>query len=96
MRWIDQPLPAKGLVYPKTDERPPFMMWGEIKRRIRAGADADLLWKCLYLNRDDIDALLGYVRTKHAPAWVYPMLATAADTGARRIELIRACGKTLT
>lgn len=90
MRWIDQPFPAKGLVYPKTDEKLPFMTWEEIKRRIRAGADADLLWECLYLNTKEIEALLNHVRAKHAPAWVYPMLTTAAYTGARRSELIRA------
>jgi hypothetical protein len=37
MRWVDQPFPAKGLVYPKCDEKLPFMTWGEIKRRLKAG-----------------------------------------------------------
>lgn len=90
MRWIDQPFPAKGLVYPKTDEKLPFMTWDEIKRRIRAGAEADLLWECLYLNTKEIEALLAHVQCKRGPTWVYPMLATAAYTGARRSELIRA------
>ena len=90
MRWVDQPFPAKGLVYPKTDEKPPFMTWGEIKRRIRAGADAELLWECLYLDRKEIEGLLSHAQTKQGPEWVYPMLATAAYTGARRSELIRA------
>jgi integrase len=90
MQWIDKPFPVKGLVYPKSDEKPPFMTWGEIKRRIRAGGDAELLWECLYLDRKEIEALLSYVRTTSAPDWVYPMLTTAAYTGARRSELIRA------
>ena len=90
MQWVNQPFPAKGLVYPKTDEKLPFMTWGEIKRRLRAAADADLLWECLYLNTKEIEELLAYVRAKRAPDWVYPMLATAAYTGARCSELIRA------
>jgi len=90
MRWVDQPFPAKGLVYPKSDEKLPFMTWSEIKRRIRSGADADLLWECLYLDTNQIAELLSYVQTRDAPDWVYPMLATAAYTGARRSELIRA------
>ncbi len=90
MRWVDQQFPAEGLVYPKTDEKLPFMTWGEIKQRIRAGAESDSLWECLYLNTKEIEQLLTYVRGKCAPNWVYPMLATAAYTGARRSELIRA------
>ena len=92
MRWIDQPFPVKGLVYPKSDEKPPFMTWSEIKRRTRAGADAELLWECLYLDRKEIEALLSYAVTKPAPDWVYPMLATAAY-GIRMVLCYQALGQ---
>lgn len=90
MKWVDQPFPSKGLVYPKTDEKLPFMTTAEIKRRIKAGGDEALLWECLYLDTRELKALLAHVRGRKAPAWVYPMVATAAYTGARRSELIRA------
>ncbi len=90
MKWVDQPFPSNGLVYPKTDEKLPFMTTAEIKRRIKAGADEASLWECLYLDAKEIKALLAHVKARRAPGWVYPMVATAAHTGARRSELIRA------
>jgi hypothetical protein len=54
MRWIAQPFPTKGLVYAKTVEKLPFRTWAEIKRRIRAGADAELLWARLCLDMKEI------------------------------------------
>jgi hypothetical protein len=41
--------PSGGLVYPKGEEKLPFMTWAEIERRIKAGGDAEELWECLYL-----------------------------------------------
>jgi integrase len=90
MKWVDQPFPSSGLVYPKTDEKLPFMTTAEIKRRVRAGGDEASLWECLYLDAKEIKALLAHVKSRRAPAWVYPMVAAAAYTGARRSELIRA------
>ncbi len=90
MKWVEQPFPSSGLVYPKTDEKLPFMTTAEIKRRIRAGADEGALWECLYLDAKEIRSLLTHVKARKAPAWVYPMLASAAYTGARRSELVRA------
>jgi integrase len=85
--------PSKGLVYPKADELPPFMTWPEIERkrtlgRLSAGEEADL-WDCLYLRKEEIEQLLTYAREKSTAPWLYPMLATAAYTGARRSELLR-------
>jgi integrase len=82
--------PSAGLVYAKTAEKLPFMGWKEIERRVKAGGDADLLWECLYLDASQVTKMLADVKAKKAPAWVYPMLATAAHTGMRRSELIRA------
>jgi integrase len=90
MKWVDGTFPCKGLVYPKTDEKLPFMTWEEIERRVNAGGDADTLWECLYLNADQIAAMLNDVKDRALPDWIYPMLVMAAHTGARRSELIRA------
>lgn len=90
MKWVDQPFPSAGLVYPKTDEKLPFMNWQEIERRIKAAGDADQLWECLYLQDKEIAELLNYVKTKKAQPWVYPAVVMAAHTGARKSEIIRA------
>jgi integrase len=82
--------PGKGLVYPKDKEKLPFMTWKEIERRIGAGGDPQELWECLYVTVLELDELLGYVKTKTAPDWVYPLLLFAAHTGTRRSEMIRA------
>ncbi len=90
MQWVDRPFPSSGLVYPKTEEKLPFMTWAEIKRRVNAGSNAVDLWECLYLDTIQISELLSYVKAKRAPHWVYPMMVMAAHTGARRSEMIRA------
>lgn len=82
--------PNKGLRYPKTDEKPPFMTMDEIQRRVAAGGDPDELWECLYLRAEEIAELLAYVKAKDTLPWVYPMFCFAAHTGARRSEIIRA------
>ena len=82
--------PSAGLVYAKIDEKLPFMTWAEIERRIAAGGDPDKLWETLYLDVKQIAALLKYVRSTKPPPWVHPMVVTAAHTGMRRSEMIRA------
>jgi len=85
--------PNKGLKFPKLDEKPPFQTWAEIERRIEKGGltknqIADL-WDCLYLRTEEIAELLESVE-KHATApWLYPVVAAAGHTGARRSELLR-------
>ena len=37
--------PNRGLRYPKSDEKPPFMTMAEIERQIAGGEDADTLWE---------------------------------------------------
>jgi integrase len=85
--------PNKGLKFPKLDEKPPFQTWEEIDRRIAMGGlnedqIADL-WDCLYLQTSEISELLAYVKEHETMSWVYPLVATAAHTGARRSELLR-------
>jgi hypothetical protein len=67
MKLVEKPFPSAGLVYPKTDEKLPFMTWTEIKRRIKAGGDPDTLWECLFLDTVQIAELLAHVKTKKAP-----------------------------
>src|SRR5262249_54780490 len=90
---IHGPFHSKGLVYPKHDEKPPFMTWAEIERKIAAGglseAEQAALWDCLFLTLPEIEQLLEHVRQHSAPGWVYPLFAFAAHTGARRSEVIR-------
>jgi integrase len=90
MKWVDGVFPCKGLVYPKIDEKLPFMTWDEIERRIKAGGDADKLWECLYLDTAQVAEMLADVKAWELPAWIYAMMVMAAHTGARRSELIRA------
>jgi integrase len=79
--------PSKGLVYPKADEKPPFMTWQEIERRMTTGQEG--LWGCLYLTRPELDELLAYVKEHAAHGFLHPMFCFAAHTGARRSEMLR-------
>ena len=73
--------PSKGRIYPKTDEKLPFMTWEEIERRIeRNSLDKEAqkeLWECLYLRKEQIDDFLEDVRTNTTQPWVYPLVCTA-------------------
>lgn len=85
--------PNKGLKFPKLDEKPPFQTWGEIEKRISIGGltkdqIADL-WDCLYLRTEEIAELLAYIREHATMPWLYPLVTSAAHTGARRSELLR-------
>ena len=71
MGYVQHDFPGAGLVYPKGDEKLPFMTWTEIERRIAAGGDLDELWECLYLRDHEIEEFLDFVQSRRAPAWVY-------------------------
>ena len=90
MGYTQDEFPGAGLVYPKGEEKLPFMTWTEIERRIAAGGDPEKLWECLYLREAEIAKFLDFVQQRKAPAWVYPMCVMAAHTGARRSEMLRA------
>lgn len=85
--------PNKGLVYPKTDELPPYQTREEIQRQAAAAGMTqeriDELWDALYLRPDEIAELLEHVRTNARHLWIYPLACMAGHTGARRSELIR-------
>ena len=85
--------PRKGLRLTKSTEQPPFQTWEEIEDQINCGQipenrQADL-WACLYLDRDQINELLTFVKKNAYQPFIYPMFVLAAHTGARRSELLR-------
>ena len=86
--------PNKGLKLPKIAEKPSFQTFEAITRQIKsAGVDAVTaagLWECVYLSREEIDALLDHIESASLQPFVYPMFAMAAHTGARRSEILRA------
>lgn len=86
--------PVDHVIYPKRDEKPPFMTMIEIKRVIdRGGLSAEQqseLWESLYLTREEVNRLLGHVAQQEKEPFVYPMFVLVAHTGMRRSELLRA------
>ncbi|MFL5341217.1 MAG: tyrosine-type recombinase/integrase, partial [Gemmataceae bacterium] len=90
MGMVEGDFPGAGLVYPKGEEKLPFMTWAQIEHRVAAGGDPDELWECLYLTEPEIGEFLDCVQARKAPPWVYPMCVMAAHTGARRSEMLRA------
>lgn len=84
----------KALKYPKEDEKPRFQTWEEIERTIARGglseAEEKALWDCLYLTLPQVQEFLAFAEANARHGFLFPMLMTAAHTGARRSELIAA------
>jgi integrase len=93
MGLVSGRFPYEGLRYPKSDEKPPFQTRAEIERQVLAGglkpAQVKDLWEALYLQSHEIAELLAHAKGHATHPWVYPLIAMAAHTGARRSELIR-------
>lgn len=85
--------PGRYLTYPKTDEKPGFQTMAEIERKIARGglseSEIDDLWAGLFLTQTELNEFLSFSKQNAKEAHLYPMLAFAAHTGARRSELIR-------
>lgn len=85
--------PGRSLIYPKTDEKPGFQTWGEIERKIERGgltpAEIAELWSCLFLTQPELKEFLAYAKANAQAPHLFPMLAFAGHSGARRSELIR-------
>ncbi|HEY7326451.1 MAG TPA: tyrosine-type recombinase/integrase [Gemmataceae bacterium] len=83
--------PSRGLVYPKHDEKPPFQTRAEIERKTAGLSEAEQreLWDALFLTLAEIDEMLEHIRQRAMHGWIYPMIAFAAHTGARRSEMLR-------
>jgi integrase len=88
------PFPGRGLRFPKEEEKEPFRTFAEIEAVIAAEKPDDgrkeALWEGLYLTRQEVEEFLTYVQGHGTLPWVYPMVAFAAYTGARRSEMLRA------
>jgi integrase len=93
MGHVSGAFPNKGLIYPKTSEKPPFQTRTEIEEQLRRGGLSEdekrELWESLFLTLPDVAEFLGYVREKARHDWIYPMFCFAAHTGARRSEILR-------
>jgi integrase len=91
---LKERLPSEGLRYPKADEKPPFQTYEQIQKALARGGlsstEAAELWDTLYLTPAETTALLEHVRWTARQPWVYPAIAFAAYTGARRSEVLRA------
>jgi integrase len=87
---LREEFPGGGLDYAKIEESLPFMSWEEAEQRVAAGDDPEQVWDCVYLRREEIAELLGWVKGRPVSPWVYPMFCFAAHTGARRSEIVRA------
>lgn len=94
MGILKKRFPNRGLRYPKLQEKPSFQTISEIKERIASvqlteAEEADL-WDSVFLTLPEISKVLDYVKkSPNALPFVYPMVAFAAHTGARRSEMIR-------
>jgi integrase len=91
MKIVAGRYPYDGLRYPKTDEKPRFMTRAEIERQLPGLTRAKQaeLWESLHLTLPEIERLLLHVRDNALHPWIYPLVATAAHTGARKGELLR-------
>jgi len=89
---VEGPFPANGLQFPKDDDKPHFQTRDEIERQITRGGlspeQIAVLWECLYLRVQEVEAILSHVK-KAAQPFLYPMFCFTAYTGARRSEILR-------
>jgi len=78
---------------PKSAERIKFQTWRQIERRINRGGSTDdekqKQWASLFLDHEQVKALLQFVQQNTSHSFIYPMFAFAAYTGARRSEICR-------
>ncbi len=85
--------PNRGLRFPKGADKRPFMTCEDIERRVGRGGlaahETKRLWDSLFLDLEQIDEFLGFVKSHASRPWVYPMCVATAHTGARRSELAR-------
>jgi integrase len=81
------------LTFPKSREKPPFQTWDQILRRVERGSlppkQQAELWESLWLDQSQTLKCLLWVHEHADRAFLYPMFAFAAYTGARRGEIIR-------
>ncbi len=85
--------PTRGVRFPKSADKPPFMTTREITDKINRGGltpkQQRRLWESLFLTVEDVSDVLKYVQAHGKRAFIYPMFVFVAHTGARRSELLR-------
>ena len=81
------------LTLPKGDEKPPFQTWTQIVAQVAnpklTATERAELWESLWLNQTETREFLNWARDHRKYPWMYPLLAIAAYTGARRSEVLR-------
>lgn len=91
--WCDGEIDRKAIKLPKGTEKPPFRTWKEIAAIIERGGLADEeqrdLWDCLFLSEKEVMDFLNFVEKHGSVPWLYPAVAIAGFTGARRSEILR-------
>ena len=92
--YVSDVFPGKGLRFRKSEEKFRFQTWNEIEYQIKRGClddcEQEELWDCLFLTLTEVSEMLSCVADKARNAFIHPIVATAAFTGARRSELLRA------
>jgi integrase len=92
--YVAGPSPTKGLKYPKTGQKPPFMTYNEIEIVIArgglSGKEEARLWERLFLTISEVSEVLEHVKKTANHDFIFPMFAFVAHTGARRSEILRA------
>ncbi|MBX7169190.1 MAG: hypothetical protein K1X74_22845 [Pirellulales bacterium] len=90
---LDRAAPVTKLVYPKRDEKQPFMTRRAIETIIdRGGLSAEekrQLWECLFLTRSEVQEILEHIRTTAKFSFIYPLVCFLAHTGVRLSEAVR-------
>ena len=91
--YLSDPAPTKGLKFPKSDEKPPFMTWGEIEAKLARGGlsrhQEEELWSCLFLKPAQAEDVLEHAKLSARLAFAFPMFVFVCHTGARRSEMLR-------
>jgi len=84
---------VEAVELPKDRGREPFRSFDQIARIIARGGvseeDEARHWECLYLDGQEVSALLDYVRENASSPFILPMIAFVALTGCRRSEMAR-------
>lgn len=82
------------MVFPKEKQPEPFRTYDQIQTILaRGGIDKRRereLWDGLFLDPAQVAEVLEHVRLKPNTKYLHPFMVTAAYTGARRAELLRA------
>jgi site-specific recombinase XerD len=90
--WVTEDLRLDKVVLPKAEGERRYFTMDEIQRTIQRGGltedEVQSLWSCLFLRESEVLELLSHVEKNAAYSFVYPMVAFAALSGARRSEIL--------